>query len=220
MAEIEIPQPDEIHEKAENPFTRMVALFVAIYAVGLAFAAFGGNNVAKEMFVTKQEEARVESAAQQQEFNTWNQFQAKSIREAIYRNERERLEAEKELIPTEFNASPLKPKLLERAAKEEGRMKTDKDELTAKAKKIHEDGAEKVKELRHELAKLGRQDPYFDFAEVGFQLAIVLASVSMLAGKRWAFVLSLILAIASILFTINGFFLLAAVPGFEGHAAH
>ena len=49
MAEIEIPNPHEVHERAENPFTRTVALFVAVYAVGLAIASFGGKDAGKEI---------------------------------------------------------------------------------------------------------------------------------------------------------------------------
>ncbi len=218
MAEIELPNPHEIEEKAANPFTRTVAFFVAMYAVGLAFASFGGNNCAKEMFLLKQEEAQAENAAKHDEFNTWNQFQAKSIREALNRIERERLDAEKELDPTAFAASPLKVKLLARAAGEEARMKLDKDELAAKANKFRADGDDKVHKFQHELKVEQRKDPYFDFAEVVFQLAIVLASVAMLAEKRWAFVASAVLALLGLVFTVNGFFLLLKIPGMEsGH---
>jgi hypothetical protein len=215
MAEIEIPDPDEVQEKAENPFTRMVAFFVAIYAVALAFASLGGGDVDKDKFISKQEEARIESKAQQDEFNTWNRFQAKSIREALYRNERERLETEREVVPVEFNASPLKNMLLERAAKEEGRMKADKSELEAEAKAINTKGKEDIQKIRDELAKLDRKDPYFEYGEMGLQLAIVLASISMIANKRWAFALSVVLALVSIVFTVNGFYLLAKIPGIE-----
>ena len=218
MAEIELPNPHEIEEKAANPFTRTVAFFVALYAVGLAFASFGGNNCAKEMFLLKQEEAQAENAAKHDEFNTWNQFQAKSIREALNRIERERLQAEQELDPAAFAASPLKVKLLARAAGEEGRMKEDKAALEAKAIKFRTDGDDKVHKFQHELKVEQRKDPYFDFAEVVFQLAIVLASVAMLAEKRWAFVASAVLAAIGLVFTVNGFFLLLHVPGVEsGH---
>ncbi len=218
MAEIELPNPHEIEEKAANPFTRTVAFFVALYAVGLAFASFGGNNCAKEMFLLKQEEAQAENAAKHDEFNTWNQFQAKSIREALNRIERERLQAEQELDPAAFAASPLKVKLLARAAGEEGRMKEDKAALEAKAIKFRTDGDDKVHKFQHELKVEQRKDPYFDFAEVVFQLAIVLASVAMLAEKRWAFVVSAVLALLGLVFTVNGFFLLLHVPGVEsGH---
>jgi len=218
MAEIELPNPHEVEEKAANPFTRTVAFFVALYAVGLAFASFGGNNCAKEMFLLKQEEAQAENAAKHDEFNTWNQFQAKSIREALNRIERERLDAEKEADPAAFNASPFKGKLLARAVGEETRMKSEKDALAAKAEKFRSDGDDKVHKFQHELKVEQRKDPYFDFAEVVFQLAIVLASVAMLAEKRWAFVVSAILALVGLVFTVNGFFLLLHIPGVEsGH---
>ena len=215
MAEIELPNPHEVEEKAANPFTRTVAFFVALYAVGLAFASFGGSNCAKEMFLLKQEEAQAENAAKHDEFNTWNQFQAKSIREALNRIERERLQADQELDPAAFAASPLKVKLLARATGEEGRMKLDKDELAAKANTFRADGDDKVKKFRHELHGQQRKDPYFDFAEVVFQLAIVLASVAMLAGKRWAFIVSAVLALLGLVFTVNGFLLLLRIPGVE-----
>jgi len=223
MAEIEIPQPDEIHEKAENPFTRTVALFVALYAVGLAFAAFGGNNAAKEMFILKQEEARTESAAKQDEFNTWNQFQAKAIREALYRNQGEMLEAGLDA----GTPAPARITLLKKMADQEARMKADKDELSGKAKAIREEGEKKVAHIREELHVQQRRDPYFDFAEVAFQLGIVLASVAMLSGKKWAFAFSVVLAIATMELTVNGFFLSVSVPGLDpgplaahGAAAH
>ncbi|MGL6076565.1 MAG: DUF4337 family protein [Fimbriiglobus sp.] len=215
MADVEIPDPDEVKEKAENPFTRLVAFFVAIYAVALAFASLGGGDVDKDKFISKQEEARVESKAQQDEFNTWNRFQAKSIREALYRNERERLETEREVVPAEFNASPLKKMLLERAAKEEARMKADKAELEAEAKAINKTGKDDIQKIRDELSRLDRKDPYFEYGEMGLQLAIVLASISMIANKKWAFALSVVLALVSIVFTINGFYLLAKIPGIE-----
>ena len=62
---------------------------------------------------------------------------------------------------------------------------------------------------------MARKDPYFDFAEVAFQVAIVLASVAMLSGKRWAFVTSLVLAVLATALAANGFGLFVAVPGLD-----
>ena len=218
MAEIEIPNPHEVHERAENPFTRTVALFVAVYAVGLAIASFGGKDAGKEISLLKQEEAQVDNATKQEEFNTWGQYQSKSTREALYKNDREALEAEKAGTGSSFPA--YKVTLLDKLIAEEKRMKADKEELAEKAKTIHEGGEKKVKGLQEQLGVYRRKDPYFDFAEVGFQLGIVLASVSMLAEKKWAFILSLILAALSAVLTVNGFMLLVAVPGIDGGGGH
>ena len=166
MAEIEIPQPDEMHEKSENPFTKRIALFVAIYAVGLAISAFGGKNVSKELFLLKQEQSRIESASRQEEFNTWNQFQSKSTRESLYRNERNILEAEQKGLAANFPV--YRSSLLKQFVDEEARMKSDKEELAAKAVKIRKEGEEKVAKIELEYQKYERKDPYLEFAEVLF----------------------------------------------------
>ena len=118
MPELEIPDPNEIHEKAEDPFTRKVALAVAIYAVVLAIASYGGSNAMKEMILAKQAES-----------NRWNQFQSKSTREALYRNEIWLLESEAEAAGGEDKLSPARKKLLEKYRFEEKRMKEDKDKI-------------------------------------------------------------------------------------------
>src|SRR6185312_14795806 len=83
MAEVELPKPDELHEHAANSFSRRVALVTAIYAVVLAIAALGGNHAMKEMLL-----------AQQQSSDQWAFYQAKVIREHLYRAQKMRLEAD------------------------------------------------------------------------------------------------------------------------------
>ena len=201
MAEIEIPDPHEVHEKAENPVTRQIALFVAVYAVGLAVASFGGHNAAKEMMMAKQEES-----------NQWNRYQSKSTREALYRNEILKLETEKRVAGSAWPAE--KEALLNEYRKQAERMKGDKDEIEAGG---GEYGGKGARYYQDEVKKMQRKDPYFDFAEVAFQVAIVMASVAMLSGKKWAFVASLALAVVGLLLTVTGFGLFVAGPGFEGH---
>jgi hypothetical protein len=201
MAEVEIPDPHEVKEKAENPFTRRVALFVAIYAVGLAVASFGGHNAAKEMMMAKQEES-----------NQWNRYQSKATREALYRNEIKKLEADKKGAGTGWPAE--KEELLKFYRDEAARMKTDKDEIENGGAENHGKGA---KHYQDEVRTMQLKDPYFDFAEVAFQVAIVLASVAMLSGKRWAFYTSLGLAALGGLLAVNGFFLLDHGKLLGGH---
>lgn len=198
MAEVEIPDPQEVDEIAENPFARQVALFVAIYAVGLAVASFGGHNAAKEMMMAKQEEA-----------NQWNRFQSKSTREALYRNEIWKLEEEQKatgLLP------PYKEALLKKYRDEEKRMKEDKKEIEEGGKDNAGKGARHYQNI---VTLMQRKDPYFDFAEVGFQLAIVMSSVAMLAQKKWAFWAGFVIGVLAVLLAVNGFALAVAVPGFE-----
>jgi hypothetical protein len=74
MPEVELPNPEELEEKAERSFSRRVALMTAVYAVVLAIASLGGNNAMKEMLL-----------AQQQSSDQWVFYQAKVIREHQYR---------------------------------------------------------------------------------------------------------------------------------------
>src|SRR5215831_19603056 len=83
MAEVDLPNPEELHERRENRFSRRVALVTALYAVVLAIAALGGNHAMKEMLL-----------AQQKSSDQWAFYQAKVIREHQYRGQKLRLEAD------------------------------------------------------------------------------------------------------------------------------
>jgi hypothetical protein len=56
------------------------------------------------------------------------------------------------------------------------------------------------------------KNPYCDFAEVLLQIAMVISSVSILAGARRLYILSLVLAVCGTLLGLNGYTLLAHVP--------
>lgn len=101
MPEVELPRPDELREHAENSFSRRVALVTAIFAVVLAIAALGGNHAMKEMLL-----------AQQQSSDQWAFYQAKVVREHLYRAQKLRLEvdlAERGSAPRAAPRSPSWP---------------------------------------------------------------------------------------------------------------
>ena len=94
-------------------FTKRVALTTAIFAVVLAITSLGGNHAMKEMLL-----------AQQQSSDQWSFYQAKVLREHLYRNQKLRLEID--LIE---RGSGMKPEakervegLLKKTAEEEARM--------------------------------------------------------------------------------------------------
>jgi uncharacterized protein DUF4337 len=199
MPEVELPNPDEIHEKAESRFGRRVALVTAVYAVLLAIAGLGGSNATKEMLLT-----------QQQSSDQWAFYQAKVIREHQYRGQKMRLEAD--LV--ERGAS-LKPEarqkletLLKKYEEEEKRYNTEKKDIEHEAKRLEG--------LRD---RFQTKDPYFDLAEVFLQIAIVMASVSILSRSRPTFVFSLLLAAIGAVLVMNGYTLVFRLP-FLHHAVH
>jgi hypothetical protein len=196
LAEVELPDPEELEERRDKKYSRRVALTTAIYAVILAIASLGGNNAMKEMLL-----------AQQEATNQWAYYQAKVVREHLNR-------ANKLLLETQLaDPSPLKgaerekfEALAKRYGDEEKRMNSDKKDIEKDAKKF-----ERERDVNRD------RDPYFDYAEVFLQIAIVCSSVAILSGSRAMFWFSTTLALLGTLFTVNGFTLLVRLPFLHGH---
>jgi hypothetical protein len=194
LAEIELPDPDELEERRDKAFSRRVALLTAVYAVVLAIASLGGNNAMEDILL-----------AQQEATNQWAYYQAKVVREHLNRGN-------KLLIETQLaDPSPLKgaerakfETLATKYADEEKRMNADKKDIEKDARKF-----EKERDVNKS------KDVYFDYAEVFLQIAIVSSSVAILAASRPMFWFSLALAILGALATVNGFLLIARVPFLE-----
>jgi hypothetical protein len=191
VAEVELPKPDELEEARDKAFSRRVALTTAVYAVVRAIASLGGSNAMKEMLL-----------AQQDASNQWSYYQAKVIREHLNRGNKLVVEAQL-AEPSALKAAEREKyeALLKKFADEEKRMNVDKKEIEPKAK-----AAEAERDLNQ------AKDPYFDYAEVLLQIAIVTASVSILSGSRPTFWFSLGLAIIGTVFAANGFLLLVRLP--------
>ena len=192
MPEVELPNPEEIHEKAESSFGRRVALVTAVFAVMLALAGLGGSNATKEMLL-----------AQQQSSNQWAFYQAKVIREHQYRSQKMRLEAD--LIERGPSLRPEAREKLEAVLRkydeEEKRYNAEKKEIEQAAKR-----------LEAARDRFQAKDPYFDVAEVFLQIAIVMSSVSILSRSRPIFFFSVLLALIGATLTLNGYVLLFRLP--------
>jgi hypothetical protein len=196
VAEVELPNPEELEERRDKTFSRRVALVTAVYAVVLAIASLGGNNAMKEMLL-----------AQQEASNQWSYYQAKVIREHLNRGNKLLLETQLAEPASLKGAEREKFEGLARKfADEEKRMNADKKEIEPKAK------AAEAERDRNQA-----KDPYFDYAEVLLQIAIVCASVSILSTSRPMFWFSSLLAVLGLLCTINGFTLLVHLPFLHGH---
>jgi hypothetical protein len=193
MADVEIPDPKEAEEKGSDPFTKKIALCVAVYAVALAVTALGGSNAGKDMVM-----------AQQRASNQWAYYQAKVMRENLYVLAAEGLELEIEEAAEKSKAKELREKKIAQYRKKAETYKAEKEEIMAEAKKFEE-----------ERDTAARRDPYFDYAEVLLQISIVLASIAMLSGKRWSFYLSIVLALVGAFLCVNGYGLFLKVPGLE-----
>jgi len=192
MNEIELPNTEELEEIKTKRFTKRVALTTALYAVILAITALGGNNSMKEMLLAQQEAA-----------NQWAFYQAKAMRETLYKIQRSNLEAD-----FQERAQLLKPE--GRVRFEERIKKATDEEMRHETEKKHIAGEAKKAEQERDLNK--KRDPYFDFAEVLLQISIVMASIAILSSSRPVFFFSLAVAAIGAILSFNGFTLLFRVP--------
>jgi hypothetical protein len=196
VAEVELPNPEELEERRDKSFSRRVALVTAVYAVVLAIASLGGNNAMKEMLI-----------AQQEASNQWAYYQSKVIREHLNRGNKLMLETQLAEPSSLKGAEREKFEVLaKKFADEEKRMVADKKEIEPKARAFEA-----------ERDRNQTKDPYFDYAEVLLQIAIVCASVSILSTSRPMFWFSSVLAVLGALLTINGFLLVFKLPFLHGH---
>src|SRR5262245_45960350 len=196
MAEVELPNPEELHEHRRDVFARRVALTTAIFAVILALSALGGNHAMKEMLLSQQKSS-----------DQWAFYQAKVIREHQYRGQKLRLEVD--LLERGASVRPEVRERLEALMKqfadEEKRYNEEKKDIEKAAKK-----------LEHERDLWQARDPFFLFAEAILQIAIVMSSVSILARSGAIFTFSLVLAALGTLLTANGFFMFVHLPLMPG----
>jgi hypothetical protein len=192
MADIELPNHEELEEHKKDVFSKRVALCTALFAVILAITSLGGSNAAKDMML-----------AQQQSSNLWAYYQSKVMREHLYRVEKQNAEAQLVERGGSMNAQAraLHEKNRQVYAAEEKRYSTEKLEIEQNAKKL-----EQQRDIG--IAK----DPYFDYAEALLQIAIVMASISILSGSRPVFGISIACAVLGSFLCLNGYLLLVRLP--------
>jgi hypothetical protein len=189
---------EEAHSaEADANFRKLTGIYLGIVAMLLAITALGGSNATKTM-----------TNANIQASDIYGYYQAKDIRQAVYRLTAEQLEAELLAQPGMPDAARGKiedaiKRYRDRADRYESDPSTGagKQELLAKAKEW---------ETRRDQA--AERDPNFDFAEALFQIAIVLGSVSIVAASRSLVKLSAALAVAGSLLMVNGYFLFVHLP--------
>jgi Domain of unknown function (DUF4337) len=195
MAEIELPNLEELEEIKAKTFTKRVALTTAIFAVLLAVTSLGGNNAMKEMLLS-----------QQQASDQWAFYQSKALREHLYKINGLRIEAD--LLERGAGMKLAAKKRYEAMLKD---MRTEESRYGGEKNKIEEE----AKHLEAERDKNLRKDPYFDYAEVLLQISIVMASISILAVSRQLFYFAIVSASLGTILMLNGYLLVFRLPFFH-----
>ncbi len=200
-------KPEDITEEIKNAEgdgykrrNQLVAVFISILAVLLAVAALGGSNATKDMINNNIEAS-----------NYWAFFQAKNIRQTSVSLAADELTV---LVATRPDMPPeVKKQVQDVIAKHRAtvaRYESDpqagdgKKEIAAKAKR-HE-------EVRN---KAQAKDPYFDYSQAFLQIAIVLASVSLVTGSTILLFVSYGLSVLGIFLLVNAYTLLVHIGFLE-----
>jgi len=190
---MEAGEAAELIEETEGSAGKnRTALTISILAMVLAVASLGGSNAAKD--ITQE---NILAA------NSYAFYQAKSIRQTSLK-----------IAAADLELQMLREPAMPAAAKEAMQKKIEDYKKTIERYESEPETQEGKKELlmvakEHEAVRdhAMRQDPWFDYAEGGLQIAIVLLSVSIVAGLPVLFWAGTALGGLGSLCAANGFFL-------------
>ena len=180
-----------------TPHTKRVSIFIGVLAVLLAFTSLGGGNTTKDAGL-----ANVSAT------NTWSFFQAKNLRrnEVNLAADNLRVVLATQLNLTEAGRKAITDKIAEYEATTK-RLTSDPekgeglDELFVKGKAL---------EATRDAAL--RKDPYFDWAGALLQIAVVLASISLVAGSLLLIRMSAGFALVGTILLVDGYTLFLPLP--------
>lgn len=188
--------PEALEKAVEDSKNKWTAIYIALLAVLLAICSIGDDDASKTAV-----RANIEAA------NTFAFFQAKNIRQTDY-----------EIAVDQFKLQLMDANLSGEARQYLG----DKIAAYEKTIKRYDSEPEKGEGKKELLAKARtwqatrdlalERDPYFDFGQGMLQIAIVLASVSLILGGSFLLSLSGLLGLLGALSTLNAFTLAVIVP--------
>ena len=168
---------EEVAEKRES-FGKRVAVLVAVLAAMLALAGLGANRAQEEVLL-----------AQVQASDTWNEYQANSLKKHI--NEDMALSLKKQ------GATDDAQKLIDA---NNNKYIPQQQALMPKAQ-----GLEHDRDVAHD-----RHNSY-QVSEAAFQLGIVLCSIAIVARAIWLVFIGGGLGVIGLMSLLNGFFLFVKV---------
>ncbi len=185
-------------QAAADGRSKWIGVYVGVLATLLAICGMGGGNASKD--ATR---ANIEVS------NMWAFFQAKNIRRTSFSIAADDLDIA-------LKSNPGLP-LGARAAIEE-KIQSYRGTVAAfTSDKARNEGLDELfqraKALERERDIALRKDPYFDVAQALLQIAIVLASVALIAGTNALIWVSAGLGIVGTALMLNGFMLWVSIPG-------
>ena len=184
----------ELIEKSshDNKQQNRSALTISILAMVLAIASLGGSNAMKEAT-----QENILAA------NAYAFYQAKNIRQTSYKLAASDLELQ---LAREPNMNATAKAMFEKKI-EDYKKTADRYESEPETKEGKKELMARAKEHEAIRDHAMRQDPWFDYAEGALQIAIVLLSVSIVAGIPALYWAGTLLGALGFVSTVNGYFL-------------
>jgi hypothetical protein len=181
-----MPDAPEIPE-ANDPFEKRAAVTIAILAVVLAVVGNKGDNAKTDAIIQTNEAT-----------NKWGHYQAKSIKSNIAFAERELLA----LLAPSLNPDAETAKKLDQ-------LRTDVEKRIAKKTAEYEEEMPKLLkeagELQKDAERGSKINDRCDQGSLALQIAIVLASVSILARSHAFWIASIILGLVGVVVGVMAF---------------
>lgn len=195
---LELNEGDESSNKdANEKFRSHAALLIAFMAMLLAITSLGGGNAAEDIM-----NYNIQAS------DTWAFYQAKTIRKT---NTELAADALEQQLLVAQNLSPEQRGAMEKKIAEY-RANAARYESEPDKGEGRQELSRKAQALTAERDRAMKQDPNFDFAEALFQIAIVLASVSILATSRKILYVALAAGALATVLMLNGYFLFFELP--------
>ncbi len=196
---------DAFDETSERKKDKWVAIYISVLAVLLAIAATGSNDAMK--------------GAQQAGFQVNDQYayyQAKTIRQSQIKLAADQLRLKMAETPN-LESLPEPARNL---------LQTNKSEYDKEIARLESNGRNGKKELlaKAESCENDRnrslaQHPYYDYSMAMMQIAIVLASASIITGATLLLAGSGLVGLFGILLFLNGYTLVYGAPEFKHEKA-
>ena len=184
-------------KKSDEKFRSRAALSIAVMAMLLAITSLGGGNAAEDIM-----NYNIQAS------DTWAFYQAKTIRKTDTELAADMLEAQ---LGVSQNVNPEQRQKIEKKIAEyrENAARYETEPAKGEGKQELSKKAQALTAMRDRAMQ---QDPNFDFAEALFQIAIVLASVSILATSRKILYVALVAGVLAFVLMLNGYFLFFNLP--------
>jgi hypothetical protein len=186
-----------VHHITNETFRKRVGVFIGGLAMALAITSMGGASAMKQVI-----NANIERS------DNYAFYQAKNIRQTDTRL------ADDQLAILLASRTDLPPEAAQAVTAQRARYAKDIDRLESDETKG--DGKKQIlaKARVEETARDEAQErsENFELAEAFLQIAVVIASTSILAASRPLLAVSAIFAALGVLGSLNGFLLFAALP--------